>query len=60
MKRTLIALTLGFGLANVAFADNNDVFADPYWKHAQVAASQNVPQSEQPSGKYDMVDRYNP
>lgn len=60
MKRILIALTLGLGLANVAFADNNDVFADPYWKRTQVAASQSDTQSDSQSGKYDIVDRYNP
>ena len=60
MKRSLIALTLVLGLANVAFADNNDVFAEPYWKHAKVAASQTESQSAPQSGKYDIVDRYNP
>ena len=60
MKRTLIALTLGLGLANVAFADNNDVFADAYWKRTEVAASQTEPQNAPQPGKYDIVDRYNP
>src|SRR5215475_9102208 len=33
MKRTLIALALGLGLANAALADGY-VFDEPYWKQA--------------------------
>jgi hypothetical protein len=63
MKRNLIAVVL-FGLASaqagVALADNNDVFADPFWSRPSVA-------SEEPRGlitiertDYEQVDRYNP
>jgi hypothetical protein len=58
MKRTLIALVLGLGLSNAVVADNNDVFADSYWKRTEVAGSQ--AQSTEQAGKYDIVDRYNP
>jgi hypothetical protein len=60
MKRTLIAITLGLGLASVAFADNNNVRADANGKRTDVAGSQADTQSPQQSGKYDIVDRYNP
>ena len=64
MKRNLIALaTVALALvANAAIADNNDVFSDPYWKHAESAPIQFVlpMQSTESRGKYSLVDDFNP
>ncbi len=64
MKRKLIAVVL-FGLASaqagVALADNNDVFADPFWARPSVASEGTLELIVTPERtNYEQVDRYNP
>jgi hypothetical protein len=60
MKRIIAAVLLALA-SGVAFADNNDVFADPFWARATVA-SEEAPQifGAPERTHYDLVDRYNP
>jgi len=63
MNRKLIAVVL-LGLASaqagVALADNNDVFADPFWSRAIVASEGMQILGTPERTSYEQVDRYNP
>ena len=64
MNRKLIAVVL-LGLASaqagVALADNNDVFADPFWASREIVASEGMLLIGTPERtSYEQVDRYNP
>ena len=64
MKKLIAVIVLGLGSAQagVALADNNDVFADPFWKSSKFMVSETTRAQGgvQLSAKYDQVDRYNP
>jgi hypothetical protein len=60
MKRNLIAAVLLALGANVALADNNWAFDDAYWKQQETIQSVQSTQAGEATGRYDLVDRYNP
>ena len=66
MKRKLIAIAaLGFVLGdNVAFADNNWAFDDPYWKAPETVGAVKAPEVRAPAtgehSPYYLVDDFNP
>jgi hypothetical protein len=69
MKRTLIAIVLaGFGLqAGIAAADNNDVFAESYWKANLISVSGKASlqgtmtqAAQMKAGAFDFLTHYNP
>jgi hypothetical protein len=65
MKRYLIAIAaLGVVFAaNGAFADNNSVFDDPYWKAQEQVGAVKAPELRMPAARptnYSLVDDFNP
>jgi hypothetical protein len=62
IRNLIVASVIALG-ATAAHADNNWAFDDAYWKQQETIQSVQSIQSAQAgeaTGRYDLVDRYNP
>jgi hypothetical protein len=58
IRKAVLAAALALG-TTAAFADNNYVFDDAYWKQAHGTQSVQTEQSVPARGSYDFVNQYN-
>lgn len=62
MKKLIAVVLLGLAGAQVAVANENNTYTEPYWapRKFMVAETTQFRAAAEARGKYDLVDRYNP